>query len=110
MPYVAQRKFTMFGQRFAQPGNAYDLPHVIPAELIEQMPHRSITNMLSRGMIHQVEAVSVGNTVTLTESDKQTGLDADPRVVVEGSGWYLVDGKRVHGRKGVDKALAETGG
>ena len=110
MPYVAQRKFTMFGQQFAQPGNAYDLPHVIPAEFIEQMPHRSITNMLSRGMIHQVEAVSVGNTTTLTEPDKQTGLDADPRVVVEGSGWYLVDGKRVHGRNGVEKALAETGG
>lgn len=110
MPYVAQRKFTMFGRQFAQPGNAYDLPHVIPAELIEQMPHRSITNMLSRGMIHQVEAVSVGNTVTLTEPGWQRDLEANPRVVVEGSGWYLVDGERVHGRKGVEKALAETGG
>ena len=110
MPYVAQRKFTMFGQQFAQPGNAYDLPHVIPAELVEQMPHRSITNMLSRGMIHQVEAISAGNTITPTEPGWQLDLEANPRVVIEGSGWYLVDEKRVHGRKGVDKALAETGG
>lgn len=110
MPYVAQRKFTMFGQQFAWPGNGYDLPHIVPAEIVERLPHRTLNNMLSRGSIKQVEAVSVGNTTTLTEPDKQTVLETDPRVVVEGSGWYLVDGKRVHGRKGVNKALAETGG
>ena len=108
MPYLAQRKFKMYGQEFAPPGNAFDLPYIIPSDQIERLPHRRISNMLSRGMIRQVEAASitVGDVTTKPAADSES----DPRVVNEGSGWYLVDGKRVHGRKGVDKALAETGG
>lgn len=117
MPYVAHRKFTMFGQQFAWPGNGYDLPHIVPAEMVERMPVRALNNMLSRGMIKQVEAVA---SVPLTPIALATALgarppgvvdvEADSRVSKEGHGWYLVDGKRVHGLKGVKRALTELGG
>ena len=103
MPYIAQRKFKMYGQEYAPPGNAFDLPHVVPSELVERIPTRSLNNMLSRGMIRQVEAVAG---VAAAVSD----LDADPRVTNAGHGWWLVQGKRVHGRKGVQRALDELGG
>ena len=106
MPYIAQRKFKMYGQEFAPPGNAFDLPHIIPSDQIERLPHRRITNMLSRGMIRQVEATSI----TVGDVTVPADSESDPRVVNEGSGWWTVDGKRVHGRKGVRKALAELGG
>ena len=113
MAYVAQRKFRMFSQDFAPPGNAYDLPHIVPAELIDQMPHRSLSNMLTRGIILQVEAkeITVGDALVkpAVTARVPTDMDADPRVEKEGHGWYLVDGKRVHGRKGVKRAL-ELGG
>ncbi len=115
MPYIAQRKFKMFGQEFAPPGNAFDLPHIVPSDLVERMPHRSLSNMLTRRMIVQVEATAI------TAGDITAGppavarnapmdLELDPRVVKEGSGWWTVNGKRVHGRNGVRHALAELGG
>ena len=64
--------------------------------------------MLSRCMIRQVEATAIAQEGVIPKTS--ASVDKDPRVVNEGSGWYLVDGERVHGRKGVDKALAETGG
>ena len=115
MPYVAQRKFVMFGQTFGPPGNMFDLPHIIPSGLIEQMPHRSLLNMVNRRMVVQVEASSitagVARPVTRVEpAGVPSGIEFDPRVSKEGHGWYLVDGKRVHGRKGVKRALTELGG
>lgn len=114
MPYVALRKFTMFGQQFAWPGNGYDLPHIVPSELVERMPTRSLNNMLSRGAIKQVEAISITVGDTLVEPAiipaELIDMDADPRVSKEGHGWYLVNGERVHGRNGVKRALAELGG
>jgi hypothetical protein len=111
MPYVAQRKFVMFGQGFAQPGNAYDLPHIIPAELIERMPHRSLANLVARRMVVQVEANSITAAVIQPAVAAAVPTDIeDSRVSKEGHGWYLVDGKRVHGRKGVERALTELGG
>ena len=129
MPYVAQRKTLMGGQWFAPPGNSYDLPHIIPSELVERTPHRALGNMLTRGVIRQIETVpevtTVGLAVTGNVADLNLGgpvtatggdnpgfikdFDANPRVQNEGSGWYKVDGVRVHGRKGVEKAL-ELGG
>ena len=102
MPYLAQRKFTMFGEGFAAPGNAYGLPHLIPSALIERMSHRSLANMLSRRMITEVEAVA--------DSKPTTGLEADPRVTNEGKGWWLVAGERCHGRNAASEALAALGG
>ena len=114
MPYIAQRKFKMYGQEYAPPGNAFDLPHVVPSELVERIPTRSLNNMLSRGMIRQVEAVAVvageATVVRTTVAAAVSDLDADPRVTDEGHGWWLVQGKRVHGRKGVQRALDELGG
>ncbi len=115
MAYVARRKFRMYGQDFAQPGNAYDLPHIVPTDLVERVPHRSILNMLSRGMLQQVEAkeITVGDVrpvATVGPVGLPTDIEFDPRVSKEGHGWYLVDGKRVHGRKGVKRALTELGG
>lgn len=104
MPYVAQRKFRMGGLDFAAPGNGYDLPHIIPSDLVERTPHRSLANLLARRVIVQVEAMSI------VVGDVTTSADSDPRVVNEGSGWWTVNGKRVHGRKGVKRALAELGG
>lgn len=127
MPYVAQRKTLMGGQWFAPPGNSYDLPHIIPSELVERTPHRALGNMLTRGVIRQMETVpevttglsvtgnvadlNLNNTVTTTDGAAPgfAGFDSNPRVQNEGSGWYKVDGNRVHGRKGVEKAL-ELGG
>lgn len=119
MPYVAQRKFVMFGQDFAPPGNAYDLPHIVPSDLVERMPHRTLSNMLTRRMIVQVESAEITTRSaiaatfdTLLESPARVpaDLDADPRVEKEGNGWWTVKGKRVHGRNGVKRALAELGG
>lgn len=111
MPYVAQRKFVMFGQGFAPPGNIFDLPHIVPSDLVERMPHRSLANLLARRMIVQVEASSITSAVTqpVAPAKVSTEVEDNPRVVNEGSGWYLVDGERVHGRKGVKRAL-ELGG
>lgn len=109
MPYIAQRRFKMFGQEFAPPGNVCDLPHIIPSDLVERMPHRSLSNMLTRGMIRQVEATAVVVSDAIARPSAAF-VGEDPRVVNEGTGWWLVDGKRVHGRKGVEKALAELGG
>lgn len=112
MPYVAKRKFVMFGQGFAPPGNIFDLPHIIPSDMIEQMPHRSLANMVTRRMIVQVEAASItaGHTARPADTSVPVDFESDPRVTNEGHGWWLVGGKRVHGRKGVEGALAEMGG
>lgn len=114
MPYVAQRKFTMFGQGFAAPGNAYDLPYIVPAAMLERLPHRSLNNMLSRGAIRQVEAVMIDDPSTVTAlpvgPQGVVDLEADPRVINEGHGWWLVAGNRVHGRTGAQKRLEELGG
>ena len=113
MPYVAQRKFKMYGQEYASPGNAFDLPHVVPSELVERIPTRSLNSMISRGMIKQVEVVTVVDSIATAPRvpvDGVVDLEFDPRVSKEGHGWYLVDGKRVHGLKGVKRALTEFGG
>ena len=113
MPYVAQRKFVMYGQTFGPPGNMFDLPHIIPSEMIERMPHRSLLNMVNRRMVVQVEASSItagAPPVAVVEPASVPTDIEDPRVSKEGHGWYLVDGKRVHGRKGVERALTELGG
>lgn len=103
----------MLGQEFAPPGNIFDLPHIVPSEFAERMPHRSLSNMLSRGMIQQVEAVDVVAMLPVAVPSAMTAavdFYGDPRVVKKGSGWWLVDGKQVHGRNAVKKALAELGG
>ena len=113
MPYVAQRKFVMFGQGFAPPGNNFDLPHIVPSDLIERMPHRSLSNLVARRMIVQVEASSitrVRSVATVEPAGDPIDILFDPRVSKEGHGWYLVDRKRVHGLKGVKRALTELGG
>ncbi len=113
MPYVAQRKLRMGGLDFARPGNAYDMPHIIPAELVERTPFRALRNLLERAVIRQVEAVDLAAVLPAAKPSAiaaPTDLDSDPRVVKEGKGWYKVDGKRVHGRKGVKRALTELGG
>ena len=64
-------------------------------------------------MIKQVEAVPVidGSPAVPKASPKVVVDDVtlDPRVTVEGKGWYLVDGERCHGLKKVSKALAALG-
>ncbi len=115
MPYVAQRKFVMFGQTFGPPGNMFDLPHIIPSDMIERMPHRSLLNMVNRRMVVQVEATSIADGIarsvaTVEPAGVPADMDADPRVQNEGHGWWTVEGKRVHGRNGVKRALAELGG
>ena len=110
MPYLAQRKFKLFGQGFAHPGNAYDLPHIVPSELVERIPTRSLNNMLTRGMIRQVEATAVAGETTARTVAVRDDLEAIPGVEKEGNGWWQVRGKRVHGRRGVVKRLTELGG
>ncbi len=111
MPYVAQRLLTMGGQKFAPPGNAYDLPHIMPSDLVERTPFRSLANMLNRGVIKQVEALPDARAVPAPAAPALdvNDLEANPRVEKEGNGWWTVDGERVHGRNGVRKAL-ELGG
>ena len=108
MPYVAQRSLTMGGQKFAPPGNAYDLPHIMPSELVERTPFRSLASLLTRGVIKQVEVLDV-RVPPATAAPGVEDLEANPRVEKEGNGWWTVDGERVHGRNGVLKAL-ELGG
>ncbi len=111
MPYVARRKITMGGHKFAPPGNAYDLPHIMPAELVERTPFRSLSNMLARGIIQQVEQDPMPGGPARAAPRANTGdLEDDSRVTNEGNGWWTVEGQRVHGRKGVRKALAALGG
>lgn len=104
MPYMALRKFKMFGREFAHNGNAYGLPHIVPTDLAERVPRRSLLNMLSRGMLRQVEGV------TEQPNPASDGLEADPRVTKEGKGWWLVDGERFHGQVAAQQALVAVGG
>ena len=107
MPYVAQRVHTMWGVKYGPPGNALDLPHIVPAESVERLPFRTLKNLLDRHMIKQVEAVDYRSpAAAVVASD----FDSDPRVVNEGKGWFLVDGERCHGRKAAEQALSELGG
>ena len=103
MPYLALRKFTMFGHNFAQRGNAYGMSHDVPTELVERLPRRSLLNMLSRGMLQQVEG-------SRPAQETAVEFDGDPRVVKEGKGWWKVAGERVHGRPAAQQALAALGG
>lgn len=100
MPYMALRKFKMFGQEFAHNGNGYGLPHIVPTELAERVPRRSLLNMLSRGMLRQVESAN----------QPDDAFESDPRVTKEGKGWWLVAGERFHGQAAAEQALSALGG
>lgn len=109
MPYIAQRVHTMWGVKYGPPGNAFDLPHIVPSESVERLPFKSLKNLLDRRIIKQVEVLSHGPAPAVTVT---AGVDfeSDPRVVIEGKGWFLVDGERKHGRKSAEQAFRELGG
>ena len=107
MPYVAQRVHTMWGVKYGPPGNAFDLPHIVPSEAVERLPFRSLGNLLDRRIIRQVEAVDYKPASTHAVA---SDFESDPRVVNEGKGWFLVAGERKHGRKNAEQALRELGG
>ena len=115
MPYVAQRVHTMWGVKYGPPGNIYDLPHIVPSEAVERLPFRRLKNLLDRRMLRQVEvldmpAVAAPAVAPVVVGVTGSDFESDPRVENEGYGWFVIDGKRTHGRAKAKQAFKELGG